>query len=388
MISEKWSRSTESAGFVVSWISDAASWRERLVPIERVRFEAEKSNVRKCLGARLNVKDKDAARGTRSYCAMQSDAPRARVRSAARLVRDEMHIVAPALKRLGVSMDLCSEEFSSAQIIHLAPDGSDMILGFPDFLSPDQCDQIICAALKARDELNDDAECTLYLNYRVNRELEQSGAQRVSQEAAQLIADPTIYASSKSEMSSALDLTSSGAVAVAADMPSGFRTQLPPTVLTEETGLMDKIMRLLLGEHGAARRKPVFEEGLWIRPDPRTVVIRDQTTVHYKLGEGVAPHVDGKDATLLVYLNDMLPAQSSAEADAAAGGRTVFPQVGVAVPPRRGMALLYESRGNSLLHFAEEVRLGEKWVMQLLIDHRIKHNGPYVDRNSGEIFYD
>lgn len=48
----------------------------------------------------------------------------------------------------------------------------------------------------------------------------------------------------------------------------------------------------------------VFEEGAWIRPTPRSLLIRDQTVVFYAGGDGVPPHVDGKDGTLLVYLSD------------------------------------------------------------------------------------
>ena len=68
-------------------------------------------------------------------------------------------------------------------------------------------------------------------------------------------------------------------------------------------------------------------------------VVRDATVVRYREGEGVAPHVDGKDATLLVYLNTCR-----------GGGHTVFPEDGLAFPPRQGGALLYDSRLDLLLY--------------------------------------
>ena len=67
--------------------------------------------------------------------------------------------------------------------------------------------------------------------------------------------------------------------------------------------------------------------------------------VKYGLNDGVPPHVDGKDATLLIYLNTV-PEGS--------GGRTVFPEDGLAVPPISGTALLYKSK-TELLHFSEPV---------------------------------
>lgn len=88
--------------------------------------------------------------------------------------------------------------------------------------------------------------------------------------------------------------------------------------------------------------------------------MRDQTTVRYDVGEGVAPHVDGNDATLLVCLQAP-----------EGGGRTVFPEEGVAVKPVQGAAIVYESK-RGMLHFAEAVTMGRKWVLQLLIDFRIR----------------
>eukprot|EP00968_Pinguiococcus_pyrenoidosus_P011413 scaffold922_cov327-Pinguiococcus_pyrenoidosus.AAC.39 len=43
----------------------------------------------------------------------------------------------------------------------------------------------------------------------------------------------------------------------------------------------------------------------WLRTRDSGLARRDQTIVHYVGGEGVAPHVDGKDVTILLYLNDV-----------------------------------------------------------------------------------
>jgi len=100
---------------------------------------------------------------------------------------------------------------------------------------------------------------------------------------------------------------------------------------------------------GLEGRSFFFEEGAWERPTPRRIIIRDQTMVKYGPNDGVPPHVDGKDATLLIYLNTV-PEGS--------GGRTVFPEDGLAVPPTQGTALLYRSK-TELLHFSEPVEDGE-----------------------------
>lgn len=103
-----------------------------------------------------------------------------------------------------------------------------------------------------------------------------------------------------------------------------------------------------------------FAEELFHRPSAGELIVRDATTVHYQAGEGVARHVDGKDLTLLVYLQ--------APTD---GGATVFPDIGHHARPAVGDALLYESK-EGLLHFAEDVADGEKWVLQLLVDYRVR----------------
>mmetsp|Transcript_42799 Transcript_42799/g.167240 ORF Transcript_42799/g.167240 Transcript_42799/m.167240 type:complete len:130 (+) Transcript_42799:559-948(+) len=126
---------------------------------------------------------------------------------------------------------------------------------------------------------------------------------------------------------------------------------------------------------GLEGRNAEFEEGIWYKPNKRTMYIRDQTVVHYMLNEGVAPHVDGKDATLLCYLNDV-------EDDS--GGKTCFPEIGLSVKAKAGSALLYESN-KGLLHYAEAVTKGEKWIMQLLIDFKYDPNIPAVDYKTGQI---
>ena len=83
--------------------------------------------------------------------------------------------------------------------------------------------------------------------------------------------------------------------------------------------------------------------------------------------------------TILIYLNTVAPG---------AGGRTVFPEDGLAFPPCQGQALVYDSR-RELLHFAEPVKDGhEKWIMQLLVDHRLapgSETAPLVDWETGQI---
>ena len=54
-----------------------------------------------------------------------------------------------------------------------------------------------------------------------------------------------------------------------------------------------RVLRLL----GLETRNHRFAEELYFRPDRATVLIRDATVVRYRGGEGVAPHVDGKDCT-------------------------------------------------------------------------------------------
>jgi len=78
----------------------------------------------------------------------------------------------------------------------------------------------------------------------------------------------------------------------------------------------------------------------------------------------VPPHADGKDATLLVYLDDV---------PEGCGGRTVFPEYGFSQLPRKGTAMLYRSKPE-LLHYSEAVNGAGKWIMQLLIDFDIDYS--------------
>lgn len=115
-----------------------------------------------------------------------------------------------------------------------------------------------------------------------------------------------------------------------------------------------------LKEMFPARKRVVFEEALWHRPRTGSIVVRDVTTVRYRENEGVSSHVDGKDLTILIYLQE-----------AAAGGETVFENVQLKFVPTVGQALLYESK-RELTHHAAKVRKGEKWVLQLLVDYRVR----------------
>ncbi|CAM9410962.1 unnamed protein product [Phaeothamnion confervicola] len=136
-----------------------------------------------------------------------------------------------------------------------------------------------------------------------------------------------------------------------ADSGGGFRLRV-----TSEWGVLapfSERLSALMGTEGRAFRR---NENLWVKPDRRSVVIRDHTVV----GDGVPPHVDGKDATLLVYLADVAEG---------AGGATVFPELGISVRPVKGTAMLYWS-DKDLLHYSEAVQQGGKWIMQLLIDFK------------------
>lgn len=188
-------------------------------------------------------------------------------------------------------------------------------------------------------------ESDLYLNARVNREVGGAGAGGVSKEAAGLIgrwgvAEEALGAGDGSGFRSAVDVARGG------------------LFWTEVLGRVEEAV-------GLQGREPVFEEGLWVRPGRRTYVVRDVTMVRYGVGEGVSPHVDGKDLTVLVYLS------GEGGEEGKVGGSTCFPEVGVCVPPRKGDALVYWSK-KELLHYSERVLKGEKWIMQLLIDFRVR----------------
>lgn len=240
------------------------------------------------------------------------------------------------------------------------------IFVLPGFLSGEECDALIAAA-KSQQAVGTISES--YLNHRVNEELEREGT---SQEALKLALEQGL---------SEEDL--------AASCPSGLRTPLPQQVLLEPAvtsakapALVDawarcteqeleeearpqggSIARRVADLLGLGREAILFSDKLWYNPSQSRFCFRDQTVVHYKVGEGVAPHVDGKDATILMYLNDV---------PEGCGGRTIFSEAGLAMPVRRGTALLYCSKGQNLLHYAERVAEGEKWVSQFLIDFKYR----------------
>lgn len=232
-------------------------------------------------------------------------------------------------------------------IVHNSPP----MFRIPNFLTPEECDALIAAAIENSEE------ATEYLNARVNSEV--TGASSI----------PELATGYSQEASDEAVEWSGGAT-------SGLRRRLPREALR----MLDERVLGVLGEVATGRELNMVLDQIYIRPDERTVIVRDATVVHYKEGEGVAPHVDGKDATLLCYLNDL---------PEGAGGRTVFPEVKVASTPRRGDALLYDSR-KDLLHFAEPVAKGhEKWVMQLLIDFKFvkQAGGMHVDFTTGAVTY-
>lgn len=249
---------------------------------------------------------------------------------------------AAALRELtsewGLNLDPFDRHTGQLEIVHRAP----ALLRHEHLL-----DESECAAL-VETQAGNGTEALLYLNYRVNREVAKNST---SSEAAALI-----------------DATDLSAASMNSSMGSGFRTQVPP----DAQALSPVLARLqdVLGFHGRRWR---FAEGAWVRPNRRQVVVRDITTVHYNVGEGVAPHVDGKDITVLICLKS--PTR---------GGRTVFTKERVAVPPVLGAALIYSSKKN-LVHFAEPVIEGEKLVLQLLIDCRIRDDEIEVDHTTGQV---
>lgn len=194
----------------------------------------------------------------------------------------------------------------------------------------------------------------------------------------------------------------------------GFRVRLRERDVERILG--ERLLHLM----GLEDRRLRFEEQFFVKPDPRTLMVRDQTVVHYLSGDGVPPHVDGKDATLLCYLSD---------APTGGGGRTVFPDYPgdalsalpawprgkppndsadlgeedfdcLAIAPKKGSALLYWS-GTELLHYSERVGetpvgengRSEKYIMQLLLDFNYwnangerNQGGSFVDWETGQIY--
>ena len=216
------------------------------------------------------------------------------------------------------------------------------VLQIPNFLTPSECSEIIklgnAVALTG-------AECDEYLNARVNTEVSTTGS---SLEAKSLI-DEHLEGDGGN-----IDESAGG----------GYRVRLDES---DVKAFLESKLKFVMGLEERVEGF-YFEEGAWERPTPRRIVIRDQTMVKYENKNGVPPHVDGKDATLLIYLNSVHPEN---------GGRTVFPEDGLAVQPVEGTALLYKSK-TELLHFSEPVRKydgregdGEptKYILQLLIDY-------------------
>lgn len=225
------------------------------------------------------------------------------------------------------------------------------ILELPHFLTANECRAIQDWAKHAIE--NGAEECDDYLNYRVNKEVEEGGQ---SQEGKTLIDE---FDLEETQLSAA--------------HKGGFRVRLDDAVV--ETMLKSRLLDVL----GMPNRSLVFEEGAWIRPTPRTVVIRDKTVVFYGPGNGVPPHVDGKDGTLLVYLCDV---------PEGVGGRTVFPEDGFSQTPKQGTALLYRSK-TELLHYSEAMTsTDEKWIMQLLLDfnHDYQPGDVVTDFRTGESY--
>eukprot|EP00177_Eucheuma_denticulatum_P006787 GFKZ01012337.1.p1 GENE.GFKZ01012337.1~~GFKZ01012337.1.p1 ORF type:complete len:380 (-),score=46.89 GFKZ01012337.1:444-1583(-) len=243
------------------------------------------------------------------------------------------------LSKLGLTIDPHNEFGSHISAICTNPP----LLRVSNFLSPSQC----AALIKLQTDVK--TESDLYLNYRVNQQVTSSAE---SAEAAKLIEE---YSASRASLTSS--------------MRSGFRAQISPTA-TEMQPVLKRTRELL----GFAGREFVFEEGLWRRPNRRSVVVRDQTTVKYEVGEGVAPHVDGKDVTVLICLEA-----------AEEGGRTVFPEEGLAVKGEVGSAIVYQSK-KGMLHFGEAVVKGRKWVLQLLIDFQIRQDEKDIDYSTGMVY--
>jgi hypothetical protein len=251
-----------------------------------------------------------------------------------------------------------------------------------NFLSAAECAMVI--ELAKRQRAAGTAESDLYLNYRVNREVESGGGgdgasgsaearkliegQELSE--AQLSANaPSGFRVFMGALAEALEAGDGTADAAAADAAAAASVDAAKL----GAALGGRLLRLL----GLPRRRLRLAEGIWVKPDRRYVIVRDLTVVHYRAGEGVAPHVDGKDATVLVYLNEVAEGQ---------GGRTVFVEDGFASRPRAGRALIYWSK-HDLLHYSEALGSGDKWIMQFLIDfkHKDTGSGPYVDFTTGRV---
>jgi hypothetical protein len=156
------------------------------------------------------------------------------------------------------------------------------ILELPNFITVAECCQIQEWAKHAIDSGAE--ECDDYLNYRVNQEVKADGHSR----EGKILIDEFGLEGGGGNEECALSSRHNG----------GFRVRL------DDAFVEGMLRNRLLNGVGMTNRKFVFEEGAWIRPTPRTVVVRDKTVVFYGPNNGVPPHVDGKGATLLVYLSD------------------------------------------------------------------------------------
>lgn len=252
---------------------------------------------------------------------------------------DVQEIVRHGSSEWGTVLNIPSEQ-QPIKILNRNP----LLLLLPSLIDSAEAHAIIDAQSSNTDE------ASLYLNYRVNAELSTDSQ---SVEAASLIEDTQI--SQK---------------ALRADMRSGFRTQVP-----FQSDVLQPVLQKVADALGfkTAQRQWVYNDGLWVRPNKRQVVLRDVTTVHYRVNEGVAPHIDGKDVTVLIGLKPAIK-----------GGRTMFIDENIAVRLNVGDALVYSSK-NQLLHFAEAVEAGEKWVLQLLIDCRVRQDELDVSYETGAV---
>ncbi|KAI0563307.1 Prolyl 4-hydroxylase alpha subunit [Gracilaria domingensis] len=215
-------------------------------------------------------------------------------------------LLQPSVAQWGPYID-SKDSFNSISALRVEPP----LLSVPKLLTVAQCDALIAA------QSANMSESELYLSYRLNTD-------------------------SRSQH-------------------CGFRSN----VAHDEPSLQPVLEQIhnLLGFSG---RSFLFAEQFWTRPTRCTVVIRDLTTVRYEPGEGVPAHVDGKDCTVRICLQELKRE-----------GRTNFPKDSVYLEQTRGMALIYHSK-EKLLHCAEEVEEGTKWVLQLLIDLNVRPDKPDV----------
>ena len=236
---------------------------------------------------------------TRSWCRQSLDVRKGRVATIAMVPITpsvEEGTLEDGLRRSAWEGKAPAIDKFNMEVVHQNP----AVFRIPGLLSPDECDALI------EDAVRNSEEATEYLNARVNNDVQggdRDAGSGYSEEAA------------------------NQAMQWSGGATSGMRLRLSESSLR----LIDERVLALLGDAVMGRQLKMVRDQIWVRPDDQTVIVRDATVVHYKAGEGVAPHVDGKDATLLCYLNDV---------PVGGGGRTVFPEVNVASVPTKGNALL------------------------------------------------